>query len=248
MPPGSQGFYPLPDPHLELHRLAQLWLPAHPGLDQTELYDTLLAEFWSGRLRATLSGDSCDFDVNRSNMLDAMAQCDDHPGIIFTRDPVSSVEIEQPSSDGAVDVFTGVVVQWPIGDDELDRNEAKARAYLALSGAEFDDYSDLVKPALYGLRIDRETFRAYLRSRGIDLPEFWFGKGAGSKRPAQADVTRWLKKRFVEVSPNVTRRMLLDEAKNRFPGLTESMFERSWADAAPPERRRPGRRGNRPRK
>ena len=234
--------YPLTVTKLHLLELSEHWardLPQHPVPD--DVLDLLLQAVWRGELQACLP-DVVGLDPDpRRRLLEACRLRADHPGLLFVDAAGDAPPAEVPLPDGSVEIDPRLRVVWAIAS-EGQTPAAFSAACHVLAEARFDAFSDLLKPILASLAIDRADFAAFCQTQKCSLPPFWFARGAArSLAGAAAQCRRWLRAEVAGGRKRLSKSGYLAEAQKRFRGLSQRSFAAMWEDVVPVTWKRSGR-------
>jgi hypothetical protein len=230
--------FPLTDTELGIGDLATYWARELPGSPpRNEVVDRTLAAFWRGDLRLT---DPVNGGDRRVRLLDAVARCAGHPGLLFRKEgePPAPMSVELP--DGSIEITLANEIVWPPAR-EIHADDLRTAAYEALAEAKFDDYADLIRPVLYSLKITREAFEAFCSGKCYNLPVFWFSKTSSRKVTAKAKLAKFLRDAAAECKgKRPSKAELRAQAQEKIPGLSARAFDAAWAAHAPASWKKPG--------
>jgi hypothetical protein len=171
---------PLRDRVLRLTQIADHWARELTQIrSQADIHAELLGAFWLGSLPAVVTEGGKPYD--RANLLRVInLGRGEHPGFVLVENATSvppAVQ-DQPGGGALVDLTTYIVLP----SDEASWTKAIiAAACQQFARVPFEEFSPLVRPALYALSATKDTLGDFCDQRGYDRPRFWFS--AGDKRP-----------------------------------------------------------------
>lgn len=205
-------------------------------MPESNILSFLLTAFWLGKLEVfPPEGDTpvdplIFFNGLRSNPGDQ---------IIFL-EPCAKRPAEMTYlQDGSIVVDVAHYIPWPIDASELERLEA----YKELAAVPASKYPAHFLQAFHTHWIRQDDLAVLCDSTNARRPSFWFISPA-SRNPTKINhlvkFRKFLRQEFASNIRQPKDRVWTD-AKQRFPSLSHSAFDREWAELAPPYWRKGGR-------
>ncbi len=228
--------YPVKDKRLRLGKIARLWAECPtPTPPQERVRERLIQDFWSGHL---VPANSSVF--SRRMALDAIRSTA-HPGIVIHNAPEYE-DIFSPQDDGSVLVDVRVHIYLPKDFQDLTK-AALEKACEILQECDLDNYDTGFVAGFLCLFVDRDSFLDYCTIAGYEHPSFW--ERPTRRRPihtvkAKIQFSHWFLNEVESGTKRCSRSAYLQEARKRFPQLSEPAFNEIWRRSAPPEWKRPG--------
>ena len=183
--------------------MAKWWAPSWPGLSPADVLDRLLAAVWSGELLV---------DRDLDQLVVAAARVKDHPGFAFTPSMPDELQRVTELPDGSILVDLGNYIVW--SEHEPIKTAQIANACEVLAGLSFNDFSPLMLPVLYGLKVRQADFIKFCNRRGYKVPDPGFWPKFSKRQSRLADsmkLRQWLKDQASDSLP--ARGDLLERAK-----------------------------------
>jgi hypothetical protein len=192
-----------------------------------KIMSDLLTAFWLGELTGvTFSGSLLD----RAAILRGIAVQREQPGFaLVEREEETSPAIDRRPGGGSINLRVRILLP---ADPVHWTEEIRNRVYADLAQRSIGDFADAVKLFLYSLVVQKEDYGAYCDRVGISRPYFWFGVGRQPGSSRDREMRGWLKEIFKR--PRRPKAVVLAEARNKFPGISEAAVKRAWRDLAPP--------------
>ena len=154
----------------------------------------------------------------------------EQPGFaLVEREEETSPAIDRRPGGGSINLRVRILLP---ADPVHWTEEIRNRVYADLAQRSIGDFADAVKLFLYSLVVQKEDYGAYCDRVGIRRPYFWFGAGRQPEPSRGREMRGWLKEIFKR--PRRPKAVVLAEARNKFPGISEAAVKRAWRDLAPP--------------
>jgi len=226
--------YPLSEETLLLNDVATHWArDLQPQPPPQEVLERLVASLWRGELELAYPARRIE---SRRYLLEQLVSLAPHELVVIFPDAAS----EHAAPKGPMFDFR-TFVMLPADKTQWDTSVVDT-ACAALAVTHLEGFSAAFLTRLRRTPITRAAFEGYCLANVYPLPPFWFGpRYQQLARPkALSDCKNWLRQLAAAGAKPAGKEALRQEAKERFPHLSDRGFEKAWASTVPPSWRDPG--------